>query len=82
MSPQMPPTASSVDEKEDDIEEDNGDSLPPAVVAQDLHRRRLDRLLKKADGPVQFSGDETQDKIADVREWVEAGDLERHDGRR
>jgi hypothetical protein len=74
MSPQMPPTASSVDEKEDDIEEDNGDSLPPAVVAQDLHRRRLDRLLKKADGPVQFSGDETQDKIADVREWVEAVD--------
>jgi hypothetical protein len=74
MSPQMPPRASSMDEKEDGMEEANGDSLPSVVLAQDQHRRRLDRLLKKAEGPVQFSGDETQDKIPDVREWVEAVD--------
>jgi hypothetical protein len=70
----MPPIASSVDEKEDGMEEANGDSLPPVMLAQDQHRRRLDRLLKKAEGPVQFSGDEAQDKIPDVRDWVEAVD--------
>jgi hypothetical protein len=74
MSPHMPATAPSADEKDDGMEEANGDSLSPVVLAADQHRRRLDRLLKKAEGPVQFSGDETQDKIPDVRDWVEAVD--------
>jgi hypothetical protein len=69
-----------MDGKDDGIlEEADGDFLPPAGLAshstpQQQHRRRLDRLLKKAEGPVQFSGDETQDKIPDVRDWVEAVD--------
>jgi hypothetical protein len=48
----------------------------PEEKAADVeeHRKALDRLMKKAEGPATFSGDTAKDKIADVRDWVDSVD--------
>ena len=38
------------------------------------HQKRLNQLYKKLDAPPTFSGDESKDKITDVREWVDVTD--------
>src|ERR1700761_8126873 len=37
-------------------------------------QKRLNQLYKKLDAPPTFSGDESKDKITDVREWVDITD--------
>lgn len=71
MSPFHTPTSSQRHSPVDSAQKDNDAEGKEEETAR---LRRLNKLYKKLDTPPTFSGDESKDKITDVREWIDITD--------
>lgn len=71
MSPFHTPTSSQRLPPADSAQKDND---PEGKEEETARLRRLNKLYKKLDAPPTFSGDESKDKITDVREWIDITD--------